>query len=214
MKQREREAAQARPTPWAINRRPAFSRNQWKRLLPLCAALLAWCAAAGTVSAQQRQLFERHTDRPGFDYQMFALELAGPATLESTCQDLCTRDLQCKAWTAVVIGVQGPIARCWLKAAIPAAHPNGCCTSGIPVRAFEPNVDRAGSDYSGLDLPVADPSACQIACQNDERCQAWTYVRPGVQGQHAKCWLKDFIPAALTNDCCTSGVIDEGRGTP
>jgi hypothetical protein len=173
--------------------------------LRCCVSAFALWATVGIASAQGAPLSEAHTDRPGFDYQMFALELDGIATIESTCQELCTRDVRCKAWTAVVIGVQGPIARCWLKAAIPAARPNGCCTSGVPVRAFEPGVDRPGSDYKLLDLHDTDPTACQAACQSDKQCRAWTYVRPGVQGPNARCWLKDFIPAASSNECCTSG---------
>jgi hypothetical protein len=26
---------------------------------------------------------------------------------------------------------------------------------------------------------------------NEAKCKAWTYVKPGVQADNAKCWLKD-----------------------
>ncbi len=70
---------------------------------------------------------------------------------------------------------------------------------------FEPGVDRLGSDYHGFDI-AADPQLCRSACAADGRCMAFTYVRPGVQGPSARCYLKNPAPAASPNDCCVSGV--------
>ena len=71
---------------------------------------------------------------------------------------------------------------------------------------FENNVNRAGSDYRSFDLPQASPQMCSNACAGESACQAYTYVKPGVQGPNAKCWLKSSVPAASANDCCVSGV--------
>jgi len=76
-------------------------------------------------------------------------------------------------------------------------------------QGFEHNTDRPGNDYSDFDLQTADASACQSACQNDGKCLAWTYVKPGIQGPMARCWLKKAVPEALAHDCCTSGVIQK-----
>ena len=74
--------------------------------------------------------------------------------------------------------------------------------------AMEANTDRPGMDYKNFDLSVAKPEVCENACKEDgENCRAWTYVRPGVQGEKARCWLKKGVPAAKQNRCCVSGVL-------
>src|SRR5688572_16764918 len=114
----------------------------------LFAAVVAGCFHIGQTTAQHAQFSEKNTDRPGFDYTMFSLDLAGLSTAEDVCRDACARDVRCKAWTVVAVGVHGPEARCWLKSGIPGARSNVCCTSGVPIRELEPNVDRPGGDYS------------------------------------------------------------------
>jgi hypothetical protein len=75
------------------------------------------------------------------------------------------------------------------------------------MRVVEPRIDRPGADFKNFDLAAADPNLCKTACDREGmQCQAWTFVRPGVQGPRARCWLKFTVPAAVTNNCCTSGV--------
>lgn len=72
---------------------------------------------------------------------------------------------------------------------------------------LETDVNRLGSDYKSFDLPDADAELCRAACDDDPKCKAFTYVKPGIQGARAKCWLKDPVPAARPNEgCCVSGV--------
>lgn len=71
----------------------------------------------------------------------------------------------------------------------------------------EEGVDRSGSDYRNFFLPSPDPALCQKACLNDARCRAWTFVKPGVQGPSAACWLKSDVPVAAKRPCCVSGLI-------
>jgi hypothetical protein len=71
---------------------------------------------------------------------------------------------------------------------------------------IETDTNRAGSDYDNFDLPKADPNLCADACEEDRKCRAYTYVKPGVQGNNARCWLKDSAPRKTTDDCCISGV--------
>jgi hypothetical protein len=71
---------------------------------------------------------------------------------------------------------------------------------------FEQNINRQGRDYSSFDQRTATPFECRNACANDSRCKAWTYVKPGIQGPKARCWLKDAVPQARSSNCCTSGV--------
>lgn len=72
--------------------------------------------------------------------------------------------------------------------------------------AAEQDTDRPGADYKRFDLPAANPAVCQAACRDDAACKAWTYVRPGVQGPGASCWLKSIAPSPRTSDCCISGL--------
>jgi hypothetical protein len=73
-----------------------------------------------------------------------------------------------------------------------------------PGGGMEAATNRFGSDYRSLDAP--DARKCQAACAGEAQCKAWTWVKPGVQGPSAKCWLKNAVPAVSKNDCCTSGV--------
>jgi hypothetical protein len=80
-------------------------------------------------------------------------------------------------------------------------------TIDIPKTDMEPDTNRPGEDYTSFDLSVPDPDACANACREDEKCMAYTYVKPGVQGENARCWLKSAIPDARPDECCISGVI-------
>ena len=65
------------------------------------------------------------------------------------------------------------------------------------------NTDRPGGDYDNFEIGI--PDQCRAMCLKDRRCQAWTFVKPGIQGRRARCWLKDRVPQAVSNQCCTSG---------
>ena len=172
--------------------------------------LLLYIALLAIPAAAQTQSREENTDRPGRDLKDFNLSLPSPGTFggpEDVCRETCQRNDQCKAWTFVRAGIQGPNPRCWLKNAIPAPRANNCCVSGVPVRSFEPDVDRPGRDYTNFDLTSADANACKAACEKDgSKCKAWTFVKAGVQGPKPRCWLKNAVPPASTSTCCASGV--------
>jgi hypothetical protein len=70
----------------------------------------------------------------------------------------------------------------------------------------ESDVDRPGMDYRNFDLPESRPELCQTACESAAECEAYTYVKPGIQGPQARCWLKSDVPDAVTNDCCITGL--------
>jgi uncharacterized protein YkwD len=77
----------------------------------------------------------------------------------------------------------------------------------------ENSTNRAGGDYRNFEIvPLQNSIAgdlvakrCEEACQKDSRCKAWTAVRPGLQSKNGMCWLKDRVPAARADACCTSG---------
>lgn len=76
-----------------------------------------------------------------------------------------------------------------------------------PRASFEANVDRPGSDYRNFELDVADPVQCWAQCELESQCQSWVYVNPGVQGDKARCWLKNSVPSQVPNATfATAGV--------
>jgi hypothetical protein len=91
-------------------------------------------------------------------------------------------------------------------ASTPVAASPTLSVSTATSRQVEMNIDRPGGDYRNFDLSTASHESCRVACRGDARCKAYTYVKPGVQGPKARCWLKDTIPASRANDCCVSGV--------
>ncbi len=70
---------------------------------------------------------------------------------------------------------------------------------------FEVGIDRPGSDFAHF--AIRSPNQCHDACRGDNRCVAWTFVRPGVQAPEAQCWLKGRVPRAIEYDATISGVI-------
>ncbi len=149
---------------------------------------------------------ETNRDRPGIDYKSFFLSSPTP----DLCLAACAKESKCDAYTYVKPGVQGSQAKCWLKSGRPVAASNNCCTSGVKnskvVLSTETGKDRAGSDYKSFFLSSLTPDLCLAACAKDSSCKAYTYVKPGVQGSQAKCWLKNGVPAISTNSNCVSGV--------
>jgi 1-phosphatidylinositol phosphodiesterase len=85
----------------------------------------------------------------------------------------------------------------------------------VPVGGpLEQGIDRPGYDFQNFDLGRPDAQMCQRACLDHPTCQSFTYVRPGVQGPSARCWLKNSVPQAVANNCCISGVKAAGGAMP
>lgn len=175
-------------------------------MLPLLlAGVLAFPAGS-----QPTLSVEQNVNRPGSDYNAFDLPSPDP----NICRNACAADARCAAYTYVRPGIQSRAARCWLKNAPAAARAEACCVSGVksggPVTGLEYDVNRPGGDFSNFDVRN-DPMQCRNACAADGRCQAFTFVKPGVQGASARCWLKTVAPAPRSEGCCISGLI-AGRG--
>jgi hypothetical protein len=116
-------------------------------------------------------------------------------------------------WTiaaAALLGLAGCLGTIQIGPAQPTPQP--MATVGLPPGATQ-GIDRNGSDYRDFDLASPDPMLCLQACVADAPCQAWTYVQPGVQGDAARCWLKNAVPPATPDSCCISGVRVEGGST-
>lgn len=165
-------------------------------LLLLASTPIGLTAAAGSFQ------LEPGIDRPGSDIAQIALEQAEP----TECAQRCADNPDCRAFTYVEPGVQGETAVCWLKDAVPEPVAAPCCTSGLHGPGFSWGIDRPGADYRDFELATEEPALCEQACRAEADCHAFTYVRPGVQGDAPRCWLKNAVPAPVESDCCASGV--------
>ena len=70
---------------------------------------------------------------------------------------------------------------------------------------LEPGTDRMGSDYKSFAVDQGDPRLCLQACDADAACKSYTYVKPGLKGPKAMCFLKNSVPVSVADECCTSG---------
>ena len=151
-------------------------------------------------------------DRRGGDYLKFEIRSGDPAV----CAARCERDARCRAWSFSYPRTENALAICWLKNKVPPRNEDKCCISGVRgAGVIEPRkgqiefgIDRFGGDYRAFDSPL-DPvgAACNAACEADDKCRAWTYVRPGYIGPSARCYLKDKITRPRHKPCCISGVV-------
>jgi len=154
-------------------------------------------------------------NRGGSDYRNFDLDRAEPRL----CKKACAEDQRCRAFTYVEPGLQGDKARCWLKDNVPSRNMSSGVVSGVkqsasssePPFTVERAVNRGGSDYNNFTLDQAKPMLCQEACANDDRCASFTYVAPGIQGNKARCWLKDSVPGKNEIEKRVSGVKRGGN---
>ena len=163
------------------------------------------CKGSGQAGITVNRGQEVGFDRPGKDYKHFTIPSGGP----EKCQAACDMDPVCEAYTYVA--GQGDAGLCWLKSDVPAAVPNAQCISGVKDMEYDSN--RGGADIYNWKLEAADPALCRANCLAHGVCKAWTFVKPGVRGPDAECWIKSSAPRAEPNSCCVSGVRNLEHGT-
>ena len=79
----------------------------------------------------------------------------------------------------------------------------GIVLAGFPWTAFAVDgTNLPGHDYAHFEAPSA--FVCRNTCGGEPRCKAYTWVKPGFQGPHGQCWLKDSVPAIVKDRCCDS----------
>lgn len=93
----------------------------------------------------------------------------------------------------------------WMGAAWVALALVGPALAGDIV-TLEPGMDRLGADYKNFPVRLADPAVCRQACAADAACKAYTFVKPGIKGPAAVCFLKSSAAPSAANACCTSGM--------
>jgi PAN domain len=168
--------------------------------------------AALTLMAATSAAAQVGFDRWGGDYASFTLRSGDPAQ----CAARCERDSHCRAWAFSYPMTESTNAVCWLKSRVTPRMLAPCCVSGVRgAGVIEPRsgpiefaIDRIGGDYRQFEMPP-DPTgkSCQVACEAEEGCRAWTYLRPGYAGNAAYCYLKNHITRPQRRPCCISGVV-------
>jgi hypothetical protein len=175
---------------------------------PLVILFGALAALAFTSAAQAQTGF----DRRGGDYSSFAVRNGDPAL----CAARCEREARCLAWAFSYPRSEYAHSVCWLKNKVPPRVEDKCCVSGVRgAGVVEPrtglveySIDRVGGDLRNFDIATdAAGAACKAACDTENKCRAWTYVRPGYIGASARCYLKDRITPPRAKPCCISGVV-------
>jgi hypothetical protein len=68
----------------------------------------------------------------------------------------------------------------------------------------QPGVNLPGADYRTIEA-AASTEACEAECAGDDRCRAFTFVRPSARGQAGRCLLKSSIPTAQPDRRYISG---------
>jgi hypothetical protein len=134
--------------------------------------------------------------RPGMAIDarpLFTTSAANPAA----CASSCVRNTRCKAftWTGA--------SSCVLHSEAGTVRPQEGATSGIRA-GLEWGIDRAGSD---LGPPIEfnhfseqpGPERCQMECENNPQCRAFTYVPWTFPDTNARCWLKSGVPLPLNH---------------
>jgi hypothetical protein len=178
-----------------------------RRLFKFVGALvLAVVAISGAAQAQTG------FDRRGGDYTSFAIRNGDP----EQCAARCERDARCRAWSFSYPRTTTTTSTCWLKNKVTPRNEDTCCVSGVRgAGVVEPrgatlefNIDRLGGDYRYFDV-APDPTgdACKKACEDDSKCRAWTYARPGYISVTPRCYLKDNLKPPRSKPCCISGVV-------
>ncbi len=171
-----------------------------------------WVGFLAFVAAPIDALGQAGFDRPGGDYSNAQVRGGDPRA----CAQRCERDNRCRAWSFSYPRTTAREATCWLKNTVTPAKEDSCCISGVRGAAvvepttgsLEYSIDRFGGDYKSTDVSAdATGDVCAKLCQEDGKCRAFTYLRPGYGGTSARCFLKDRITKPRRKPCCISGVV-------
>ena len=172
----------------------------------------------------QKTTVERNVERPGATYKNIVLDQGDPGL----CAEKCEKDPKCAAFTYYRPGLKGDKAVCHLKNRVTNKKMKAGCYSGVKQQAatephpgkpqppqpvppsqktnMERNVERPGATYKNIPLDQGDPGLCAEKCDEDPKCVACTYYRPGLKGKKAVCHLKNRVANKKIKAGCFSGV--------
>ena len=76
-----------------------------------------------------------------------------------------------------------------------------------PGRSNSRSTAPAATIATWTSRPTRPARSARQACEAEQRCRAWTYVRPGYLGPSARCFLKERVTTPRRKPCCVSGVV-------
>jgi hypothetical protein len=169
-------------------------------------------------------------DVPGGDL------LATESPSAQTCALYCSNDARCVAFAYVDGVATGARANCFLKNGLGSSRLDSHVTTGVKTglsavaipacgsvrMTSERAVERPGGDYKKIEMKPGDvfkfdiapaiadadrqATACALLCNQQTRCVASTWVKPGVNGPNAMCYLKDSVGPFTSNASAFSSV--------
>lgn len=170
----------------------------------------------GGPQAAQEVSLQADTCRPGSTFRTITGDAASP----DACREICRNLIDCMAFTYLAPAGEG--ARCELKHSVPdavadsTAAPQQCVSwvnprasaqlAALEAQGFEMRSARPGDNFREFEMNQPDPALCKEACENLRDCAAFTYTRPGYDGEQARCALTTAVnPQVSDQDCCISG---------
>lgn len=76
-----------------------------------------------------------------------------------------------------------------------------------PKNFIKADSDRPGGTYRSITLAAGDMGSCKRLCDEDVKCKAWVYAKPGSKGDNkVRCYLKDKVTPLRDDACCVSGI--------
>lgn len=195
--------AAARPTWWLLHDK--FSTFLWPQFNGM---RLDWCYSRGTQCGKPAaDAFCKMKGRPNAVEFEFEPDV-GPTRIIGTGQ-VCNHK-SCDGFKVIVCeSTKTEPVKPTPQVEMPSAGkpaPRMSITPNTALPAMQIGVDRPGGDYHGFALSAAQPGLCKQACESDKLCRAWTYVKPGIKGPSATCYLKKTVPPPHNDTCCVSGV--------
>lgn len=202
---------------------PASNLGQWNWSDRAASLVVRWTGGPESAGPARDAGFDTfvHSDTPGGDFTHFEA-FNGPVA----CERACANDPRCRGytWTPGVMSgqrlgeaVYSEPPECWLKASFGARVPQPGMVSGSRSAAARPDppapakpmtieygVNRPGKDFRSFTLN-GGAAECQQACATDPACRSFTWVKPGATGPAAGCWLKNGIPAGISDTAAISG---------
>ena len=167
----------------------------------------------------------------GIAFRGFILEFKRIKSDPALCQAACQTNSHCASWTYTKPTDSDEIAGCSLKAMILPPVADTCCTSAIE-RSPDPELLQpppvpagmtgaiAGTALEGgtysyfVGGPESTPEGCQARCRADAQCSAWDYLRRGIAGPEARCFLKNRAVNKVANNCCIAGLEPRKAAPP
>ena len=140
--------------------------------------------------------------------------------IRQVCAARCEREARCRAWTFSYPGTAARRQQCrdvlaeepgqaagrepLLRVRRQGRGPGGeAARAGRECRS----TASAATTATSISRPIQDGQACKKACEGENRCRAWSFVRPGYRGPNGA-----LLPQGQDHAAEAQAVLHVGRG--